>query len=89
LKYLEEIVDSVELLRLRATFNDLLYTAQDPKHEPLRSKYLLDSRQVLKEASSVMTRRVDNFRVPSERIAGWRHGPTTYPFGYVWSAKTL
>jgi hypothetical protein len=82
-------VDSVELLRLRATFNDLLYTAQDPKHQHLRSKYLLESRQTLNEAMAVMTRRVENFRVPSDRIAGWRHGPTTYPFGYVWSAKSL
>lgn len=89
MKYLEEIVDSVELLRLRATFNDLLYTAQDPNHQLLRSKYLFESRQVLDEASTVMTRRVENFRVPTDRIAGWRHGPTAYPFGYVWSAKTL
>lgn len=86
---MEDLVDSVELLRLRAKFNVALYTAQDPDHAPLRSKYVLDGRRTLDEATTIMNRRVDNFRVPSERIAGWRHGPTTYPFGYVWSAKTL
>jgi hypothetical protein len=86
---LEEIVDSVELLRLRASFNVALYTAQDPDHASTRSQYLLKSRHLIEEATTVMERRVDNFRVPSDRIAGWRHGPTTYPFGYVWSAKTL
>lgn len=82
-------MDSVELLHLRASFNVALYTAQDPDHQSSRSKYILDGRRILDEAAAVMNRRVENFRVPSERIAGWRHGPTTYPFGYVWSAKTL
>jgi hypothetical protein len=36
-----------------------------------------------------MDRLVAHFRVPTQRIAGWRQGPTVYPFGYVWAARTL
>jgi hypothetical protein len=86
---MEELVDSVELLRLRAAFNVALYTAQDPEHVTARSQNLLKSRHLIEDATTVMQRRVENFRVPTDRIAGWRHGPTTYPFGYIWSAKTL
>lgn len=79
----------VELLRLRAKYNGVLYKSQDPDNISLRSKYLLDGRRILEEATTIIERRVSNFRVPSDRIAGWRAGPTTYPMGYVWSAKTL
>lgn len=56
-----------------------------------RSVLLLQGRNLLREAAVVMERRVNAFRVPVDRISGWRQGPTVtvYPFGYVWAAKSL
>ena len=29
------------------------------------------------------------YRVPADRIASWRNGPTAYEFGYLWSVRSL
>ena len=29
------------------------------------------------------------YRVPADRIAGWRENPTAYPYGYLWTARRL
>lgn len=54
-----------------------------------RSTLLLHARGILQNAEGVMDNRVQGFRVPEMRVSGWRQGPTTYPYGYIWSAKTL
>lgn len=54
-----------------------------------RSALLLQGRHTLGQAQEVMDRLVAHFRVPAQRIAGWRQGPTVYPFGYLWAARTL
>jgi hypothetical protein len=70
--------------------NTLLYTAVDPStSSEERSALLLQGRHLLAETQTVMDRLVAHFRVPAERISGWRQGPTVYPFGYVWAARTL
>jgi hypothetical protein len=68
----------------------LLYQSQDLKtSETKKNALLASSRSLLQETQVVMDRRVSLFRVPDQRIAGWRTGPTVYPFGYVWPAKSL
>lgn len=57
--------------------------------EASRRQLLLQGREVLRGTAEVMQRRVGNFRVPIDRIAGWRQGPTVYHFGYVWAASSL
>ncbi|CAE7457216.1 unnamed protein product, partial [Symbiodinium microadriaticum] len=90
LGYLEELVDCVEILSLRAAFNHKIYQSQDPATPPARkTALLLESRSTLYRAGDIMQRRADNFRVPVDRIAGWRQNPTVYPYGYVWAAKSL
>ena len=89
-RYLREMADGVTLLSLRAAFNYQLYSSQTPSQAqgvgaPDHSR----TRLIIQEAGEVMDRRVAGFRVPVDRIAGWRQGPTTYPFGYVWAAKSL
>ena len=60
-----------------------------PAVEAERAELLLQGRALLSEAQEVMDRRVSAFRVPQDRIAGWRQGPTVYHFGYVWAAASL
>lgn len=67
----------------------MLYRSQAAAGDAQKTALLLSGRDVLNQAQQVMDRRVANFRVPTERVAGWRAGPTVYPFGYIWSTKSL
>lgn len=90
LKYLQEIAWCVDILARRASHNVMLYTAQDPSTSyENRMSLLRRGRMYLTETESIMHRLVDTFRVPADRISAWRPGPTVYPFGYVWAARTL
>jgi hypothetical protein len=66
-----------------------LYSASSSTKGAARDALLLSGRRLLREAGAVMDRRAAAFRVPEERIAGWRQGPTVYPYGYVWAARSL
>mmetsp|Transcript_32495 Transcript_32495/g.54360 ORF Transcript_32495/g.54360 Transcript_32495/m.54360 type:complete len:919 (+) Transcript_32495:62-2818(+) len=88
--FVQEMADCVQVLANRATHNVLLYTAQDTgTSREDRRRLLKQGRALLEETAVVMQRRVAGFRVPVDRIAGWRQGPTVYTFGYVWAASTL
>ena len=77
-------------LLLYALQSTLLYTAVDPSTSATeREALLLQGRHLLGETQTVMDRLVAHFRVPADRISSWRQGPTVYPFGYVWAARTL
>lgn len=92
LKYLEEIVDSVSLLSLRATQVRLLYESKEEKLIPYteKSSQLHElAREMIYQASEIVQRRESNYRVNWERIASWRDNPTVYRFGYLWSAHSL
>ena len=70
--------------------NHALYLSQDNNtSEGQRKALLLQGRAILGDATVVMQRIVSAFRVPAERISSWRQGPTVYPYGYVWAAKSL
>mmetsp|Transcript_23430 Transcript_23430/g.34391 ORF Transcript_23430/g.34391 Transcript_23430/m.34391 type:complete len:824 (-) Transcript_23430:274-2745(-) len=88
--YLDEFVDCVKLLALRAEHNQVLYMSQDLHTTPEeRNRLLLRGRELLTKAGRIMADRAELFRVPVMRIAGWRQNPTVYPYGYVWSANSL
>ncbi|KAJ1441705.1 hypothetical protein B484DRAFT_415090 [Ochromonadaceae sp. CCMP2298] len=94
-----ELADCVQLLANRAAHNVLLYASQDPAYAyagdlDAGGLYagqgaLLRGRELLGQTAKIMQRRVEGFRVPPQRISGWRQGPTVYPYGYVWAAKSL
>jgi hypothetical protein len=54
-----------------------------------RRPRLDDARAALDEALAVVAAREARYRVPAERIAGWRENPTAYEFTYLWSVRTL
>eukprot|EP01040_Poterioochromonas_malhamensis_P008893 gene8893-9630_t len=90
--YLEEIIDSMQLLYLRTKQVHLLYQSNDAdlSYESKRRKSLLQqSRDVIEEAKNIVQRREQYYRVPWQRIASWRENPTVYRFGYLWAVHSL
>jgi hypothetical protein len=50
---------------------------------------LADARSALDDAQQVVDERIAQYRVPHDRIDGWRVNPTAYDFTYLWSVRTL
>lgn len=87
-----EIDDCVRILSLRASHVYSLYLSKDPLVSPTetnKANLQNKARNIITEAAGIITRRELNYRVPMERIASWRENPTTYRFGYLWSAHSL
>src|SRR5205085_8868414 len=47
------------------------------------------ARDALDAALLVVKNREGAYRVPADRIAGWRTNPTCYAFTYLWSVRSL
>lgn len=96
---LQEMKDCVEMLWLRARHVMLLYDSKQAQvmqvealssgESTLRYKLLLEARELLKQATSVVERRESAYRFHWERAAAWRDNPTVYRFGYLWSVHSL
>eukprot|EP01117_Protostelium_nocturnum_P012065 TRINITY_DN4419_c0_g1_i4.p1 TRINITY_DN4419_c0_g1~~TRINITY_DN4419_c0_g1_i4.p1 ORF type:complete len:796 (+),score=205.82 TRINITY_DN4419_c0_g1_i4:57-2444(+) len=87
-----EIVDAAEMTSLRALQSFYLYEYASTwwKAFPSTRKQLLQkAKAIVVNATSVVQRREKNYRVPVERIAGWRVGPTAYLYGYLWTVHRL
>ncbi len=41
------------------------------------------------EAVAVVAAREAHYRTPITRVAGWRSGPTSYVYGYLWTVHSL
>lgn len=93
LRFLEEISDGILMLHLRAKQVYLTYQAVDLRNTASSSltpkQLLLESRNVLGLAQQVVRNMEGRYRVPVERIAGWRENPTVYRYGYLWSVRSL
>lgn len=92
LTLLSEIDDCVSMLSLRTSQVYSLYLSRDTtasSNEINKGMYQRKSRQYIKEASEIVSRREQFYRVPWERIASWRDNPTVYRFGYLWSVHSL
>jgi len=87
-----ELVDGSLMVSNRALQVHALYDYASTWREGAteeRSARLQDATNALASAEVVMRRREAQYRTPLERIAGWRHNPTCYDYGYLWQAKTL
>ena len=82
---LVELAEATRITALRAAQVHGLY---DYVHSDDRAR-LAAARQALDDAAQIVTRREQAYRVPADRIAGWREGPTAYRYGYLWTARTL
>jgi hypothetical protein len=87
---LDELFDAVQMLSLRAHHVRLLYESKH-LHTPEETVASIQglARDVLTEASQIVSHREQNYRVPWQRIASWRENPTVYRFGYLWAVHSL
>jgi hypothetical protein len=89
--FYDELYDAAAVTALRAAQVSGLYDyvyAQDQTAE-WRKGRLEAARRALDSAQLIVTRREAAYRVEPDRIAGWHYNPTAYPFGYLWTVRTL
>ena len=55
----------------------------------LQQTRVADANATMLAAVETVATREAAYRVPVERIAGWRNGSTAYRFGYLWTAHSL
>jgi hypothetical protein len=88
-----EFADAAKMTYLRARQVHGLYDYSDDFFSPIgrdkRKLRLKDARTALDDAQAVVKKRELSYRVPAERIAGWRPNPTAYAYGYLWSVRSL
>ena len=88
--WLLEIQDSLEIFAKRAEFNALLYSYAHKLYiRDSTGDLLSEMLSLLNSTQDIVNRRVENFKVPAERITSWRPNPTGYCYTYLWTAKTL
>lgn len=88
----DDIIASSELLALRATQIHGLYDYVDGTFDQPKAwldMRLAAARDALDDAVVVVSEREPHYRVPADRIAGWRGNPTGYSYGYLWTVRTL
>ena len=88
----DELVDAANITALRAQQIHGLYDYVDlffSTDTAGRAARLATARSALDQAATIVAQREANYRVPADRIAGWRTGPTAYQFGYLWTARSL
>lgn len=88
----DDLADAMRMTALRAAQVHGLYDYVDgffdaPPAE--RMARLGVARTALDDAKVVVAGREKRYRVPADRIAGWRKNPTAYPYGFLWTARTL
>jgi hypothetical protein len=85
----DDMRDAARMTALRAQqiFGLYDYVANQPRGR--RAERLADARAALDEAAVIVAARERAYRVPAERIAGWRNNPTAYEFTYLWTARSL
>jgi hypothetical protein len=66
------------------------YVSGWPFGDPsVRRARLSAARTALDAAAAIVKTRESHYRVPAERIAGWRENPTAYEFTYLWPVRSL
>lgn len=88
----DDLADAMRMTALRAKQVHGLYDYVDgywTAASTVRAGRLGAARKALDDAAAIVKAREPRYRVPAERIAGWRHNPTAYQFGYLWSVRSL
>lgn len=88
----DDLADAARLTALRATQVHGLYDYVDMFWDfdsSARLARLQTARNALDEAQSIVLERETRYRVPADRIAGWRNNPTAYEFTYLWTVRSL
>jgi hypothetical protein len=90
---IDELADAAKMTFLRARQVHGLYDYADdaliPSKRPFRLMRLAEARTALDQAAALVKVRERSYRVPADRIAGWRNNPTAYSYGYLWSVRSL
>ncbi|MCA8920922.1 MAG: hypothetical protein KDD82_03870 [Planctomycetes bacterium] len=87
-----ELIDGATMNALRARQVYALYdyaTTKFRQPDSWRQARLQIARDALDAAQAVVVRRETHYRVNADRIAGWGDNPTSYEFGYLWTARRL
>lgn len=89
----EELSDAARVTALRARQIRALYAYAAAEgsgaSRNVLAGHVQDARDALEEALGIVAHRETHYRVPVDRIAGWRKNPTVYPFTYLWSVRSL
>lgn len=88
----DDMADAMRVTALRAAQVHGLYDYVDGYYDRSLSERLPRlnvARKALDDAQLVVTGREAKYRVPAERIAGWRPNPTAYEYGYLWTVRRL
>lgn len=89
---LEEMADASRVTALRARQVHALYLYVDglpDQSAAWRAMRLGEAETALDDAQDIVNHRETLYRVPADRIAGWRSGPTAYEWAYLWSVRSL
>ncbi len=88
----EDIAVGTRMLALRARQIHGLYDYVDAYwdgSDAFKAARLGVARDSLDQAWILAQAQEDNYRVPADRIAGWRDNPTAYAFTYLWTVRSL
>lgn len=91
LPFFDEISDSIYITALRAQEVYALYNfvwGARHKTPSWRDQQLQNANQAIAAAQVVIANRETYYRVPVDRIAGWRKNPTAYGYGYLWTVHS-
>ncbi len=88
---LDDMADAAAMTALRARQVHGLYdyVAGGMTPSAAAKARLQDARNALDAALLVVQGREPRYRVPADRIAGWRKNPTSYAFTYLWTVRSL
>jgi len=92
LPFYRELVDSANITALRAKLVHRLYNfaaSYYKESKAYRELQMAEAKAALASAAEVVAAREADYRVPLERIAGWRENPTVYTYGYLWTVHSL
>jgi len=88
----KDISATLRMTALRARQVHGLYDYVDGYFDTAQAKRLArlqDARSALDAAVTLVKTHEANYRVPADRIAGFRPNPTAYAYGYLWTVRSL
>ncbi len=90
----EEFQDSLDITSLRAEQVYALYqfAAHANNLEAAvdeQNRWQNEAEDALRRGLAISVRRSASYRVPLDRIAAWKAGPTAYNYGYLWTVSNL